>query len=141
MFAKIVVPYDGSAYSVRALDTGIEIARRFGSELTVLTVVPRRPNVGEAPGVPARIERREVEAYRSLAERAAETARAAGLPHVAAEVREGVIVEEILGFLESDRTDLVIVGSRGQSAFRGLLLGSVSEAVTHHAKCTVIVEK
>ena len=39
----------------------------------------------------------------------------------------------------SEHAAYVVVGSRGRGAFAGMLLGSTSQGVLHHARCTVVV--
>ena len=45
----------------------------------------------------------------------------------------------ILDLAKSNDYDLIVMGSRGRSAFKELLLGSVTQKVAHHAKCPVMV--
>ncbi len=67
----------------------------------------------------------------------AETARIA--PAVDCELRtaHGQPSRVLLG--ESEDADLIVVGSRGLSELRSLLLGSVSQEVAHHATCPVVI--
>lgn len=49
------------------------------------------------------------------------------------------IVGEIIDYAEREHVDVIVVGSKGQSAFTKLLIGSVSSGVVTYAPCTVIV--
>ena len=67
--------------------------------------------------------------------------RAQGITDVDAEVVEGPAASAILDMAESRAPDLLVVGARGLSTWKGLVRGSVSQAVTQRAACPVLVIK
>jgi nucleotide-binding universal stress UspA family protein len=53
----------------------------------------------------------------------------------------GSVIHAILEYAENEKTDLIIVGTRGHSKVKKLLLGSVAEGVVTYAHCAVLVVK
>jgi nucleotide-binding universal stress UspA family protein len=131
---NILVAYDGGEPAHRALETAIELTKRFGARLAVVSVVPVHP--GRAPIDPWDDK---VEHDRQLAE-ARELLAASG---VVAEMLEpaGKPAEAIERVAEMGKFDTVVVGSRGLGAVGRFLQGSVSEHVATHANATVIVAR
>jgi len=131
---KLLLAYDGSEQSRKALDLAAEMARGFGAALTVLSVVPVHP--GRAPIDPwddSHVHADElVEARRLLREQGIE----ARLVESAGNVPE--IIER---FAEAGSFDAVIVGSRGLGVLGRALQGSVSEHVATHSSTTVVVAR
>jgi nucleotide-binding universal stress UspA family protein len=140
-FARIAVATDGSPHAERALEIATDLARRYGSSITVLGVAPLVPMyIGSTEAwVPTEVPDTEIEHYRKLVDTTVARVKAAGIGGVTGVCLEGVIVDEIVGYLEQNPADLLVMGSRGLSAGRRLLLGSVSDAIVHHAKCPVLV--
>ena len=46
---------------------------------------------------------------------------------------------EIIGFADKEKVDLIILGTRGRTRFKKLLLGSVADGVVTHSSCPVMV--
>lgn len=131
---KLLLAYDGSDHSRRALQLAAEMSRRFGAALTVLSVVPVHP--GRTPIDPwddshAHAEEL-VEARRLLREEGIE----AKLVESA-----GNVPEVIERFAEAGSFDAVVVGSRGLGMLGRAMQGSVSEHVATHASTTVVVAR
>jgi nucleotide-binding universal stress UspA family protein len=134
---KIVVGYDGSNHSKRALDRAAEIADD-DVEIVVLCAarVPREttdPVLGVETGDLGQLERLQDtldDAKELLAQRgrAARTVQGYGDPAESLVTRAG-----------DEKADLIVVGTRGLSTVQRALLGSVSTKVVHHAPCDVLV--
>jgi nucleotide-binding universal stress UspA family protein len=139
----LVVAVDGSpsskvAFSLaRDLAAALAKAQAPGTVLTVLTVLPTGSRPGTSPSKgqgPALAEGTE------LVHQLSEEARPV-VPEVRSEVYEGPPVDRILTHLETHPADILVVGSRGLSPTRRVLLGSVSTALINHAPCMVLVAK
>ncbi|MBI1220950.1 MAG: universal stress protein [Rhodobacteraceae bacterium] len=74
-----------------------------------------------------------------IVRRAVDCARAGGVSDVRSEVLEGEPAGAIIDHALSRGADMIVLGSRGLGALRGVLQGSVSRKVVHHAPCTVVV--
>jgi nucleotide-binding universal stress UspA family protein len=141
LFRKIAVATDGSPHAEHALTIAIDLAKRYGAELTVIGIAPLvttfvAPN---EPILPAAIPQSSLPEYRAIVDAAVARAKSAGLTDLRSVCEEGVIVDEILEQQKEHPVDLIVVGSRGLSAGRRLLLGSVSTGLVNHAPCPVLV--
>lgn len=146
---KILLAVDGSVYSDAAVDEVAKRAWPSQSELKVITAAETPVMVSMEPWAAApqyfeQLEKSVREAAKAVIEVALlklETTDDKKLK-ISSEIIPGsprqVIVEEA----ERWGADLIVMGSRGLGAWNRLLLGSVSSAVVHHAKCSVeIVRK
>jgi len=140
-FARIAVAVDGSAHADRALEVAIDLAKKYDSELTAIAVAPLIPLyiASSETWIPPEIPEAETKLFRQIVDQATAKAKAAGVASVTGVCLEGVIVDEILGFLEANPADLLVVGSRGLSTAKRLLLGSVSDAIAHHSGCPLLI--
>jgi nucleotide-binding universal stress UspA family protein len=155
MFEKILVPLDGSDHSVRALEKAVQIAKKFSGKVTLIyaysvsmqPIILPEPTTLSSPTIPiltaAEISR-VVEAARTTGERILKDGEAKAKTEgvaVKAMLVEGHAVQEIVRTAKEDNFDLIVMGARGVSHIRSLLLGSVSDGVIHHALCPVLVVK
>ncbi|MFP3399576.1 universal stress protein [Acidianus sp.] len=140
MFEKILVAYDGSEHSKKALDVAIDLAKRYSSEVYVVEAVDETifETVGVLPPLSA-IEEMEKKAKKDIDE-AVNKATQNGVKAVG-EVLSGDPATAILEYANKNDIKLIIIGSRGLSRFKRILLGSVSSRVVQESKIPVIVVK
>jgi nucleotide-binding universal stress UspA family protein len=140
-FRSIAVAVDGSDHAAAALLIAIDMARRYDARLTVVAIAPITQAIvmPNEPMLPPIMPESTLPQFRVLVDAAVQQAQTAGLKAVDGICEEGPAVDGLLGFLESHPVDLLILGSRGLSAAKRILLGSVSSALVNRAPCPVLV--
>ncbi|MDM7854122.1 universal stress protein [Cellulomonas alba] len=135
----VVVGVDGSRASLGAAETAARAANARGAVLRLVHARPTSP----APFGPDYVPPLSDNAATDPAHRSARAVAESLLAHHPDLEVETVLVDEdpARAILAAARgAQLVVVGSRGLGAFRGMLLGSVSHEVVRDAACTVLVE-
>ncbi|MEO5680742.1 MAG: universal stress protein [Acidimicrobiales bacterium] len=136
---RIVVGVDGSDDGRRALQWAVREGGLRGALVEAIHVW-HEPYMGANPMLtPAYPDPEPFErAARSTLEREIASVDQSGLPQLV----EPVVLRGTPAAALIDRAngaDLVVVGTRGLGGFTGLLLGSVSHQLTHHAPCAVVI--
>jgi nucleotide-binding universal stress UspA family protein len=138
--APVVVGVDGSAVSEAAVLFAFQAASRRGQGLVVVHAWAQPdPMVDEAYAVLSESATRQTEARLAIAESLAGLRDTYPDVDVTEVVADGHPVETLLAEASTRAASLLVVGSRGRGGFVGLLLGSVSRGVLHHAECPVAV--
>ncbi|MGD0250659.1 MAG: universal stress protein [Thermoplasmata archaeon] len=139
MLERILVGFDGSSHARRAGQLAVEIASRFGATLTLAVVRPERRSEVDTvleDLVPASDDGK---AFSALLDEVRERARTRGVDRVEVVYLRGDPISSLLDWLARNPQDLLVVGSRGLSRGRRLLLGSVSSGLVGEAPCPVLV--
>ena len=136
MFERILVAVDGSPRSEKTVAMAVDLARRYGSGVTVLHVREYErfegSDVDMGPPTPAD----------ELVHDVVETFRAAGVSDARGEVRRtssGDTPDQIVDAASTFAADLIVMGSRGMSEWKSLMLGGVANKVVEHATCPVLL--
>jgi nucleotide-binding universal stress UspA family protein len=140
---RTVVAVDGSLGSEAAIDSFARKLRARHASTRVVHVVESLPALWDAPrertGVPdafGDLDRLDLRS-REVLVRARESLASRGLD-VECEQRRGSPAGQILEAAREFGADVIVVGSRGHSAIRDVVLGSITKRVLRHAPCTVL---
>ena len=134
---KIVVGYDGSEHSDRALERALGLAG--GGDSLIVVSAAKLSTLGHDPAQGASaVDPIEADWARGNLDKAQTTLEKKGIAARTVEAH-GDPADVLVRQAEDDGADLIVVGTRGLNAAQRALLGSVSTKVVHHAKCDVLV--
>lgn len=150
---KIMLPIDGSATSMKAARIGISLSKKFRSDLIGLTVIDlmslpygyflTQPGTRSHDNI---LEEKRTEAKKWLDKIERSMLEAVGEPQVGKVEFRSEIIEDpfsrvesaIINYAESEGVDLIVMGTRGRSSFKRILLGSIASGVLSYAHCPVM---
>ena len=150
-FQKILVCIDGSDKSIEAAYCSISIAKKTKAQLVILNVLETQPwFYGEKAyewGSPEKLNKvyeNEMAKIQVILDDITEKAKVAGITSktkILISPRIEGTVKPIVNYAEEEEIDLIVVGTRGRTGIKKLLLGSVANGVVTYAHCAVIVVK
>ena len=138
MYKNILVAYDGSEGSKRALEQASHLAKELNSSIKALWVR------GSLPHYPETVD--EVEEEREAANEFLQKITKELLEHskkfgveIPAESRSGHPAKTIIDYAKENNVDLVVMGHTGHSGLWGHFLGHTADKVSENAHCSVLI--
>ena len=140
MYTKILLATDGSENARRAANEAAGLARELSSHVTLVYIIQHPPSQSRMVKANFDVHSLLEEDAKSEIKHTIDIFETEGLAYTL----KGAIGDpaaEIIGIAEKEKADLIVIGSRGFGTLKGVFLGSVSQKVTYHAKCPVMIVK
>lgn len=148
---KILIGIDGSDSSLNAANYAIDLSKKFNSEIILLSIVPSKIHHGDSSGVFGMVSQSYLNEYKKEAEKwfieITDNAKNEEYTDIEKRIKTDVITTpfsiaaSILNYAEERNVDLIIIGTRGNSGLKKMLLGSVASDVITYSYCPVLVIK
>jgi nucleotide-binding universal stress UspA family protein len=132
----IIVAYDGSPSSNKALKLAADLSRAESSEIALVSVIERPSDIFTLE----HLERNREQYGKQAIDTGEKQAEALGIK-VKPVLLRGNPSEEIINYAHKENAYLIIVGTRGLGGLQRLMLGSVAQALVTHSDIPVVVAK
>ena len=140
MIKHILVPYDFTKFADLAFEKAVEIAQKFDSKLTLITVIGNDVDTAGMSLQRAQESHDEIE-RKVRTDLTTQSSKYDGLD-ISVEITNSPSSSDgILTFAEKNNVDMIVMGSHGRSGFKKLVLGSVASNIVTKSKCPVLIVK
>jgi len=143
-FKNILVPYDDSECSLHAFKIAAELAKKFNSKLTALTVIPKSYHTS---GFYTNVKFDEIllkqqrDSANSALSKIDSIAKKQGIKLTKYVLESNSVVKTLVTFSKSGKFDLIVMGTHGRTGWSKLIIGSVANGVIQTAHCTALLVK
>jgi nucleotide-binding universal stress UspA family protein len=145
VISNILVPIDGSEYSLNAARYAARIARNEKAQLFCIHIVTPRMPYGYTTPATSSMESQNYEDIKHKVESWFDIVRNMvkdeGIPDIKTEIFIDVksIIDSITDYATRKNIDLIVIGTRGRTGLKRFFMGSVANGVVQHAHCSVLV--
>lgn len=139
MIRHILVPFDASEYSNRAFVYALDLAKKYGAELTVLSIMYSSlpTHIQHQTTIDDDMKKMMEKSFRRLHD----VAKKFGIPIKTEMIMKSEIVDNILSYVSAHKVNLIVMGTRGRGGPNRLMFGSVAMATSQKAPCPVMLVK
>lgn len=144
LFSKILVAIDGSEHSFKAAEYALDLAKLSGANIYAITVtaIPASYHLTEVDVLSETSVHKGMEDAKIWFDHFNQQAKEKDVQLTTELINSTRPVDYvILEYAEENKMDLIVMGTRGRSGFKKLLLGSIASSVLTYSHCTVMVVK
>jgi nucleotide-binding universal stress UspA family protein len=143
-FTNILVAIDGSDHSIKAAEYSLNLAKIYGATLHAVTVsyIPESYHMKQEDAIDKSRTGDSIHDAKSWFEKFNQSAKENNISLKPELINSHRPIDYVLlEYAEQEKIDLIVVGTKGRSGFKRLLLGSVATGVVTYAHCPVIIVK
>ncbi len=139
MFKHILVAFEGSASSRKALDISVTMAQAFNATVSLVSVEEHPPRFPGEIGEVKEEKEAQNHYYEKIQREAHEQAKLRGIDFAHADILVGHVARSIIDHARVIGCDLIVMGHSGRSGAWAGFLGGTAEKVSRYAHCTVMI--
>ena len=136
----ILVPYDDSAYSNRAFVYALDLAKKYGAKLSVISIMYSSPTATQIKHQTT-LDKEKIKVMEKSYRRLRQVAKKFGVTITTKMLMQTSIVDNIVSFVTVNGVNLIVMGTRGRGGPKRLMFGSVAMATSQKAPCPVMLVK
>jgi nucleotide-binding universal stress UspA family protein len=142
-FKNILVAYDSSGFSNRAFKSTLDIAEPNKSKITIVTVVTGiyQPSIGFSMKFNKDLLEKHTKILQKIFSDLQQAARKKGVTLSLKILQNPSVSKAIIDYVNTNKFDLIVIGSHGRTGLNRIILGSVANDVAHKANIPVMVVK
>lgn len=144
LIKKILVPYDNSQYSQRAFAHALDVARKYGASIIVVTVTNENQEAEWVHDTPTRqkgINKSRNAEFKQIFKSLESIATKFQIHFDSTILQSNNAAESIISFASYKRVDYIIMGTHGEGKSKEMMLGRVSTNIALNAHCPVVLVK